>query len=232
MRKEPVIPFHHPFLMTLCGPSQSGKTYKILQIIQHADVMITPCITKLLYLFTAYQDMYDKIKQIIDKGKQNGSKLTSYEFIDCSKSIPSFEKIKPKLGERTLLVLDDLMITSVSNKENTENLDNIASRDSHHTNTSVIFVCQNLNYGNGKLRNVRVNSQYHLMLKNLADLRNIEMVASNKKIPHAVINEINNDVANMKYGYVLFDASQKSYANAKLRTGIFPGDDTIIYNII
>ncbi len=54
---------------------------------------------------------------------------------------------------------------ATSSKENTENLNNIAARDSHHSNTSVIFVCQNLNYGNGKLRNVRINSQYHLMLK-------------------------------------------------------------------
>ena len=82
------------------------------------------------------------------------------------------------------------MVVAASNKENMENLNNIGTRDSHHFNTSVIFVCQNLNYGNRKLRNVRINSQYHLMLKNLSDLRNIEMIAANKKISTAKITQI------------------------------------------
>ena len=43
------------------------------------------------------------------------------------------------------------MTVASSSKENTTNLDNFASRDSHHSNISVIFTCQNLCYGNGKI---------------------------------------------------------------------------------
>ncbi len=218
-------------MMTLCGPTQSGKTYLISQIIENADSLITPTPTKLVYLYTCYQSIYNDIKDHIDKGKETHT-LKEYEFIDCNKGIPSMAQLETKLSsEGTLLVLDDLMIISTSDKQNTENLNNIAARDSHHSNTSVIFVCQNLNYGNGKLRNVKINSQYHLLLKNLSDRGNLETLATNRKIPLSKISAIHRDICKQKYGYVLFDGSPKGYVNAQIRTGILPGDDTIIYDI-
>ena len=101
----------------------------------------------------------------------------------------------------------------------------MASRNSHHFNTSVIFVCQNLNYGNGKLRNARVNSQYHWMFNNLSDSRDIEMIAINL----GKLCSILNDMGKKQYGYLLFDGSPRGYDNTRLRTGILPEDDTIIY---
>ena len=122
------------------------------------------------------------------------------------------------------------MVIAASNTKNVENLNNIVSRDSHHTNTSVIFVCQNLNFGNGKLRNARVNSQYHVIFNNLSDHRDIETIASNKKIKLAKIHNILKDVGKRnRYGYVLFDGSPRSYGNTRVRTGMLPGDKTIIY---
>ena len=74
------------------------------------------------------------------------------------------------------------MTVATSSKENTDNLDNFASRDSHHCNISVIFTCQNLTYGGGKLRNSRVNNQYHPMFKNIADVRNMYTIADNRQV--------------------------------------------------
>jgi hypothetical protein len=85
------------------------------------------------------------------RDKNKTSELKNYEFLDCNKGIPLIEELKPKLGKATLLILDDLMVLATANKENADNLNNLASRDSHHMNISVIFVCQSLNYGNGKL---------------------------------------------------------------------------------
>jgi hypothetical protein len=139
--------------------------------------------------------------------------------------------LKPKLGEATLLVLDDLMIISASNKENIENQNNLASRDSHHLNTSVIFVCQNLNYGCGKLHNARINSQYQLMFNSLTDTRDVELIASNKKISSHILQKILSDVGKKQYGYVVFDGSPKGYSNTCVRTGILPCETTTIYDI-
>jgi hypothetical protein len=213
----------------MCGPTQCGKTELIKKIILHIDDVIKPTPDKLVYLYTADQSNYDDIKDII-RTNSTTSNLKTFEFVDCNQGIPSIAELKAKLGNATLLVLDDLMVLAASNSKNVENLNNIVSRDSHHTNTSVIFVCQNLNFGNGKLRNARVNSQYHVLFNNLSDLRDIEMIASNKKIKLGKIHKIIKSVEKKnQFGYVLFDGSPRSYSNTRVRSGILPGEKTTIY---
>ena len=63
------IPFQHPFMLTVCGPSQSGKTYWIYNLLLHLDKMIDPTIMKIVYLYTSYQPLYDKIKKVIQEKK-------------------------------------------------------------------------------------------------------------------------------------------------------------------
>jgi hypothetical protein len=217
-------------MMTVCGPTQCGKTRFIMDIIKHNDQLLAPPADKLLYLYSIEQTGYDDIKKHI-RDNANTATLKTYEFLDCANGIPSINDLRGKLSKATLLVLDDLMVLAGKNKNNLENLDNIASRDSHHTNTSVIFVCQNLNYGNGRLRNCRTNSQYHAMFKSLTDSRDMDMIANNKKIPLSCMRKIVADVGQKQYGYVLFDGSPRSYDNTRIRTGIFPQDETIIYCI-
>ena len=215
-------------MATLCGPSQSGKTYLIEKIIRNHETLIEPKIDKLIYLYSV--DNYDGIKRYI-RDNAHTSTLKTFEFIDCNKGIPSMETIKEKLGKNTLLVLDDLMVLATTNSTNLTNLDNIASRDSHHSNTSMIFVCQNLNFGSGKLRNCRVNSQYHIMCKSLTDCRDVEMVAANKKICQSKLRKVLEDIGKTQYGYLVFDGCPKGYDNARVRTGIFPEDETVIYDV-
>ena len=36
------LPFNHPFVMTITGPTQCGKTMWINKLIENIDVMIVP----------------------------------------------------------------------------------------------------------------------------------------------------------------------------------------------
>ena len=220
------IPFQHPFMLTICGPSQSGKTYWIYNLLFHLDKMIVPSIVKIVYLYTTYQPLYDKIKTVIREKKN-----ISIEFIMCEKDIPRADDIQPNLSDNTLVILDDLMTIAASSKENTTNLDNFASRDSHHSNISVIFTCQNLCYGNGRLRNSRVNSQYTLLFKNIGDRRNMNMIADNKGVKRDVFNCVLSDIEQSRYGHLLFDNCASSYENTRVRTNVFPNEKTVIYDI-
>ncbi|CAB4013526.1 Hypothetical predicted protein [Paramuricea clavata] len=223
------LPFYHPFMMTICGPTQSGKTHLMVEIIKDIDKLIIPTPDKLLYLYTAEQPIYEEIKEIVH-GNYKTSSLKVCEFYDCTRlGIPTIENIKPLLGERTLLILDDLMVLAMSSKENTDNLNNLASRDSHHLNISVFFVCQNLNYGNGKLRNMRINSMYHLVFNSHTDSRDIELIAINKGIRLPTLRKVLADVG--KKQYVLFDGCPHAPANTRVRTGILPDERTIIYDL-
>lgn len=221
------LPFQHPFMLTLCGPSQSGKTYWLYKLFSHLDSMITPTPDKIVFLYTVYQPLYDAMRKKIN---ERNDKIT-VDFIDCNKGIPLVSDIQKSTNENTLIILDDLMTVAVSDKENLNRLDNFACRDAHHRNISVIFVCQNLMYGAGKLRNSRVNSQYIVMFKNLADHRNMYTVGENRKISRSKMSNILKDINSQPYGYLLFDNCVKGYDNTRVRTNIFPNEKTIIYDI-
>ncbi|CAB3977264.1 DNA polymerase [Paramuricea clavata] len=226
-----VLPFEHPFVMNVCGPTQSGKTYLLVNIIKNIDVLIQPTPDKLLYLYSAEQKLYGEITDHVEANKEK-SALKECEFYDCvAMGIPTIEHLRPMLGKRTLLVLDDLMVLAMASKEGIENLNNLVTRDSHHLDLSVFFVCQTLNYGNGKIRSMRTNSMYHLLFNNHTDTRDIELVARNKGIRLPTIRKILSDVGKKEYGYVLFDGCPHSPANTRVRTGILPQECTIIYDI-
>lgn len=203
----------------------------MVEIIDNIDELIKPTPDKLLYLYTAEQEDYEKIKNIVDT-KYKTSALKSCEFYDCTRmGIPTIETIKPLLGNATLIILDDLMVLAMASKENTDNLNNLASRDSHHLNISCFFVCQNLNYGSGKLRNVRINSMYHLVFNSHIDTWDIELIAQNKGIRLPVLRKLLSDIGKKQYGYLLFDGCPHSPANTRVRTGILPDEHTIIHDL-
>ena len=76
-------------MLTICGPSQSGKTYWIYNLLFHLEKMIVPSIVKIVYLYTTYQPLYDKIKAVIREKKN-----ISIEFIMCEKDIPRADDIQ------------------------------------------------------------------------------------------------------------------------------------------
>ena len=129
------IPFQHPFMLTVCSPSQSGQTFWILKLFKNIEVMIDPASNKIVYLYTSCQPLYDQMKKIIDD-KEN----ISIEFIDCNQGIPSAVDLQTNIGDNTLVVLDDLMAVATSSKEYTTNLNNFACCDAHHSNMSIVVI--------------------------------------------------------------------------------------------
>ena len=214
-------------MLTICGPSQCGKTYWINKLFFHLDEIVEPKIEKIVYLYTTYQPIYDKMKENVEK------KNTKIEFLDCNSGIPRANDIQTNLSVNILVLLDDLMtLTSLKeNLDNLDNLDNFASRDSHHSNMSAIFTCLNVCYGNGKLRNSRVNSQYTLLVKNMGDRRNMNMLSDNKGLKRSKFNNSLSDIEERTYGHLLFDNCPTSYDNARVRTDIFPSEKTVIYDV-
>lgn len=220
------LPFQHPFMLTLCGPSQSGKTYWILQLLKNINTMITPTIVKIVYLYSIYQPLYGEMEKVLAEKTD-----IVVEFIDCQKGIPRITDIQTNTLENTLIILDDLMLVATSSKENLERIDNIATQDVHHRNISVIFTCQNLTYGNGKLRNLRVNSQYYVMFKNLSDHNNMYTICDNKKIDRNRFNKVLSEINEKPYGHLVFDNCRKGFANCRIRTDVFPHEPTMIYDL-
>ena len=83
------------------------------------------------------------------------------EGVEFNEGLPSLDEFDGKTN--TLLVIDDLM------HEANDIVSKLFSRVSHHTNTSVIFITQNIFHSSKETRTITLNAQYLVLFKNVRD---------------------------------------------------------------
>ena len=118
---------HHPFNMIISGPSQSGKTYFVMQMLKDKQIVPYP---DAVYLFYAvHQTLFDDLKRqgvIIDSFKGIEGALSLLEGSDKQKS--------------KLFIFDDLQIEVVNSRE----ISSLFKYGTHHMNASAILIWQNM----------------------------------------------------------------------------------------
>ena len=82
--------------------------------------------------------------------------------IEFNEGVPSISEFDSGKGS-CLLILDDLM------HETNDVVTKLFTRLSHHTNTSVIFITQNIFGGGKETRTITLNAQYMVLFKNVRD---------------------------------------------------------------
>ena len=125
--------------------------------------------------------------------------------------------------KRNVVVLDDLMA------ETDGRVTNLFTKKSHHSNTSVIYLVQNLFPKNKESRTISLNAQYMVVFKNPRDASQITNLAK-QMYPGRIkfMQEAFNNATTAPYGYLLIDLKQDTPEDLRLRTTILP-DDTVQY---
>jgi hypothetical protein len=109
--------FLHPFYLSVTGPSQSGKSYWVLKLLDHVDTLVNPHPEFIFYFYNNYMPDFGRFKGI-----------------NFQKGLPdNFEFLKEIKG-RKLVILDDFM----GNKQAEKALEDLSVRGVHHQDTSVI----------------------------------------------------------------------------------------------
>lgn len=124
--------FDVPSRMGIYGPSQSGKSTLILQLLKHRE--------------TVYAKKFDKFFYCLPQNKaESRTKFISQlreicgDIIFCE-GFPNLEEHYMKNeNEAKLVIFDDLATTLINNKDFYE----LLTQDSHHFNISVIYTSQN-----------------------------------------------------------------------------------------
>ena len=126
-------------------------------------------------------------------------------------------------SKRNIVVLDDLMA------ETDERVTNLFTIKSHHCNTSVIYLVQNLFLKNKESRTISLNSQYIVVFKNPRDVSQMTILAK-QMYPGRVkfVQEAFAGATSTPYGYSLVDLKQDTPEDLRLRTSIIP-DDAVQY---
>ena len=201
--------FKHPFCMTVAGPSQSGKTHFVTNLLQNLKNLINPIPEKIIYCYSAWQDKFDLL-------------VNEIENIEFKKGLDDLDNI-----ENSLVILDDLMTECVNDEEVVK----LFTVGSHHQNASVIFLTQNI-YEKGKYaRAINLNSHYLVIFKNLRDQTQI-MHLGRQLYPRnsCFFNEVFNDAINSQaFGYLIIDLMPNSTEFLRLRSFNFKTNEVFVY---
>jgi len=191
----------HPFNALVAGPSQSGKTWWIMKLLSTPGSII-PNPQRILYCYAEWQPAYQKLSGNV-------------EFV---KGLPADILSKLDGSLRTLIILDDLMMESSSNKEITS----LFVRGTHHKNASVILVCQNF-FEKG-LRTVSLNSHYIILFFSPRDQQQIASLARQlypKNKSQFLVEAYNDATSSSGHSYLFLDLKQTTHKDLRVKTNVF-----------
>lgn len=159
----PDFNFRHKFSLLVVGPSQSGKTYFVEQILQKERILYgEKKKRRILWYYTQWQDGYETIKKLLK---------TEISF---SQGLPTFSDDLSEIDANynNLIILDDLMAEAIDSP--------IVSRlftQGRHRNASVILLLQNM-FPKGKYNtDISRNAQYIALFRSPSDRKQIGIVA-------------------------------------------------------
>ncbi len=169
--------------------------------------MIEPPPEKIIWCYKEWQSAYESMKGV--------------ELCD---GLPDLDALREDRETPKLLILDDLMDSLKKNPK----LSELFTRGAHHSNTSVIHICQNLFFEG--LRTARINTHYLFLMKSPADKLQVMNLAKqmypgkNKFFMESFV-----DATSRPYGYLLVDCTPQTEDNLRLRTNVFPDETAIVY---
>ena len=206
----PLVPFQSGSPIIISGPTGSGKTYWTHKLL--ANEMFTEHVSSILYCYGVYQTYFDEMK------------VPNLEFHE---GLPSHEKVESlNDGKFHIIVLDDLMEQIIKSVET----QNLFTKYCHHYNITAIFLSQNIFAQGPCARTININTHILVIFANKRDESQAlnlgkQLYPCNSKI----FMEAYEDATSSLHGYLVVDCDPKSPHELKLRTKIFPGEQTICY---
>jgi hypothetical protein len=202
------VVFRAPSTSQFVGPTMSGKTFLLVEILNNIKTMMSPPPDRIVYCYARPQE-----------------KLSSLAGIELNEGLPDLDTFDSSINN--LVILDDLMEECESNPT----IQKLFTVDCHHKNISTFLISQNL-FSKGKCaRTISLNSNYMIIFNNPRDRQQIQhlsrqMFPSNPRF----LNECYIDACESKeYGYLFLDLHQKTKQRHRVQTNVIPGETRIIY---
>jgi hypothetical protein len=203
------VRFKNPSSFLLAGVSQSGKTTLTLNILRSIDDLFEnpKCKQNIIFFYHQWQNSYETFR------KENIVK----EWIN---KLPTEEDVK----EKTLLYKDmggSVIVIDDFAQELNKDIANIFSILTHHTNSVVLLLTQNLFSKNPVFRDVSLNATVVIVFKNPRDSSSIINFAKQFSPGNTkYIVDAYKEATKTAYSYLLFDLHQNTPENLRVRSNI------------
>ena len=210
-----MYPFPECTSIAVSGATMSGKSFWTFHLLREKETMFTSPPEKVLYCYGIFQPLFEKVEK-------------EMPFVTFHQGLPS-EEVLQHLASPTscnLIILDDLMEQVTSSGD----MESLFVKGVHHLHLSVLYINQNL-YCKGKhRRTINLNTHIYVLMKNPRDVSQLQCLARQAFLgKSAFLLEAYKDATSQPYGYLVLDFSPGAEEAYRVRTRVFEGEDTIIY---
>ena len=221
--------FQIPSNMMIVGPTSSGKTTWLKNLIKHKKEYFNVEPKMMLLFYKEHQNIYNEMEKIMNDGKTDKENFPVFKkYRNPPKSVEELKevfiaylKIVPKI-----VVFDDYL------DEVGAALKHLFTVLTHHHNCFTIFLSQTLFDKTKELRTLSINTQYMVLFNNPRDRMSVSQLA--KQVFPGKINLLNQAyqqaTQGRAYGYLLLDFHQRQDDCIRVRSHIFPKEyPTVAY---
>ena len=192
-----------PFTMLVVGASGSGKSVFTQKLIQYSGKVLKNAPKRIVWCYGAAIDMKPGIEYI--------------------SGIPTDEILQQG---NMILVIDDLMQEAKSSSI----VSDIFTKYSHHNNITCICLMQNLFPRGSEMRNISLNANFIVLMKNSRDRAQINHLACQMYPGRSKqLTDAYEDATKETFGYLCLDFRNSTPEELRARTGLFPGDKQYAY---
>jgi hypothetical protein len=200
------LQLNSPFTMLVCGPSGSGKSVFTRKLLS-SDV-IESSQNRIVWCYGVWQQTFNN---------------PANHAIEYHQGLPTEEMLSE--GNMTL-VIDDLMQLAKSSST----VSDIFTKYSHHNNITCICLMQNIFPKGSEMRNISLNANYIVLMKNTRDAAQIGHLArqvypGNSKF----LTQAYEDATKEPYSYLMVDFRNTTPKEGRVRTGILDGEVAYAY---
>jgi hypothetical protein len=203
-----LLKMENPFGMLVCGPTSSGKTTFIINMLKNPGI---------------FENRFHKI--LWCNKEKNAIPKNLYGLnIDYIHEIP--ENFENPNGKPMLIILDDMMTDAAANLKICE----LFTKGSHHRNLSIILITQNIFHQGKYCRDISLNAKYIVVFKNPRDKTQFNHLARQIYPENTLaLQRLYKEITQAPHSYLFIDLSQGINESLRFRTDIFNKDFSTIF---
>lgn len=189
-----------PFGCIVAGPSSSGKSTFVRQLVLEASTLIHPPPVSVLYCYGEFSSLVAEMQRSPNVQVNAGS--------------PSMQ-ILEQLPKPSLVILDDLLYTIEG-----KHLAELFTKKAHHLNFCIVFIVQDI--FDKKVKVARLNSQYIVLTRSPSSVLSIKNLGT-QLFPGRLSYFLDayRQATGTNYGYLFIDLHPASSHQLCLRSAIF-----------
>ena len=194
--------------MIVSGPSSSGKTHFVLQVIDNCRILFDIESDKVFWCYGHRTRMHEALVR---------------KNFNMIQGLPTnFDFVTPN----SIVVLDDLMVAPAKEAKVTE----LFTQAAHYVPCFIIKTTQNMFPRGRESRNHTLNTQYLVLFKNPADVTQINILQY-QMFPHSnnyLVAAFESATKDKPHSYLLIDRHKLTADHIRVRTEILPVEAPMI----